>query len=142
MRATFEFTVNSHREENRKNFYVSVTFRGNEKDYHHDTGNTYNLEENECLTFTFNNTTPENGYMNWDDNDDKEETRHHLKDINPELIGESYSKLYPFTLIQVGDNKLSWKLTWQQTSGPAEPGDETVPVTFGEDQPPDEIIYK
>jgi hypothetical protein len=144
--AIFEFKVNSNIVGNIDNFCVSVTFEGNVSDYRHGSEYSYTLEENEFLTFIFKNTTPENGYMNWDDNDDKKETRHHLKDINPEIIIGSYSKLYPFTLIQVGDNKLSWKLTWQEilqeTSGPTVTMDETVTVTFGEDQPPDKPTFK
>jgi len=142
MRTIFEFTVNSHRDENRNYFCVSVTFGGNKKDYLHGTGDTYTLEENGYFTVIFKNTTPGNGYMNWDDNDDNQETRHHLQDINQEIISDSYRKLYPLKLIQAGDNNLSWKFTWQATSTPTDPEDETVTVTFGEDQPPDETTYK
>lgn len=145
--ATFTFQVKSHIDNNNENFEVYVKRRGIGYSIRLKNGSKVivDLEKKQSLDFKLKNTTKENAYMNWDNNDNTPNNRHNVGDIDQKQMDDFHKKHPNFTLSKVNNDNLSWRVTCNSKTKKNESknkkngeGDPHVTVTFGEDQPPTE----
>jgi len=137
--ATFSIKVLSHRCCNKKDFCVSVST--DDEIYIRLKNKSVadaNLGISQFLIFKFENSDEKNTYINWDIKDPKDKkrkSRHHVGEIDKKAI-KDFNENYPnFTISKKEKDNLSWQVTCIQNENANVINDETVNVTFGEDQP-------